>query len=68
LKGHAGIINNLAFNSNGQVLASCASDLAIKLWNLKTFACQKTITGHEHEVSGLCFLPSSDYLISVSRD
>ena len=24
--------------------------------------------GHEHEVSGLCFLPQTDYLISVSRD
>ena len=43
--------------------------MAIKLWNLQTFAVQKTLTGHEHEVSGLAFIPShGDFLISCSRD
>lgn len=43
--------------------------MAIKLWNLSTFAVQKTLTGHEHEVSGLAFVPSHpDFLISCSRE
>jgi platelet-activating factor acetylhydrolase IB subunit alpha len=43
--------------------------MAIKLWNLQTFTVQKTLTGHEHEVSGLAFLPShADFLLSCSRD
>ena len=31
---------------------------------------QKTLTGHEHEVSGLAFLPQAngDFLLSCSRD
>ena len=57
MKGHAGIINYLVFHNNGKLLASCASDMAIKLWNLETYTVQKTIMGHEHEVSCLAFLP-----------
>ena len=37
LKSHAGMVTFLCFNSNGNVLASCATDLVIKLWNLETF-------------------------------
>ena len=43
--------------------------MAIKLWNLQTFTVQKTLTGHEHEVSGLAWIPSHpDLLISCSRE
>lgn len=42
--------------------------MAIKIWNLETYTVQKTIMGHEHEVSSLAFLPQGDYLLSVSRD
>ncbi len=28
----------------------------------------KVLTGHEHNVSGVCFLPSGDRIVSVSRD
>ena len=68
LKSHAGIVTFLAFNSNGNVLASSATDLMIKLWNLETFTVSKTLQGNEHEVSGISFLPDSDYLLSCSRD
>lgn len=43
--------------------------MAIKLWNMQTFTVQKTLTGHEHEVSGLAWIPShADFLISCSRE
>ena len=43
--------------------------MAIKLWNLSTFTVQKTLTGHEHEVSGLAWIPShADFLLSCSRE
>lgn len=43
--------------------------MAIRLWNLQTFTVQKTLTGHEHEVSGLAWIPSyADFLISCSRE
>ena len=62
------MVTFLAFNSNGNVLASASTDLTIKLWNLETYKVTKTLQGHEHEVSGLSFIPNSDYLLSCSRD
>jgi WD40 repeat protein len=62
------MVTFLAFNSQGNILASCATDLVIKLWNMETFNVMKTLQGHEHEVSGLSFLPNSDFLLSCSRD
>jgi len=62
------MVTFLDFNTNGNMLASCATDLLIKLWNLETFTVAKTLQGHEHEVSGLSFVPNSDFLLSCSRD
>lgn len=62
------MVTFLDFNSNGNILASCATDLVIKLWNMETFTVSKTLQGHEHEVSGLSFVPNSDFLLSCSRD
>ena len=43
--------------------------MSIKLWDLAAdYACVKTLRGHEHNVSGLAFLPSGDTLVSCSRD
>lgn len=68
MKGHSGMVNYVAFNPNGTALASCSTDLSIKLWSLETFKVTKTLQGHEHEVSGLAYLPQGDFLLSCSRD
>ena len=62
------MVTFLAFNTNGNILASSATDLAIKLWNLETFTVSKTLQGHEHEVSGLALVQETDFLLSCSRD
>lgn len=70
LKGHTNAVNDIAFDAGGDLLASCSSDLSIKLWDFReTYACRKTLMGHEHTVSGVCFVPgTSGYLVSCSRD
>ena len=51
------------------MLASCSTDMNIKLWNMQTFTVQKTLTGHEHEVSGLAWIPQhQDFLLSCGRE
>lgn len=49
--------------------ASCSADLSIKLWDSgDEYKCVKTLYGHDHNVSGVAFLPSGEVLISCSRD
>jgi platelet-activating factor acetylhydrolase IB subunit alpha len=50
------------------MLASGSSDLSVKIWDLKTNSCYRTLVGHEHTVSAIEFSSHGDFLISVSRD
>jgi platelet-activating factor acetylhydrolase IB subunit alpha len=57
LKGHTNTINSVTFSPTGTHLASCSTDLSIKLWDFKTFACLRTLRGHDHTISAVRFLP-----------
>jgi platelet-activating factor acetylhydrolase IB subunit alpha len=80
LKGHTNAVQALAFNRSGNLLASCSSDLSIKLWDFGPNStssggagggggqeCLRTLRGHDHNISGLVFLPQGDQLVSCSR-
>ena len=70
LKGHTNAVTALAFNRQGTLLASCSSDLSIKLWDFGPSAaqeCLRTLRGHDHNISDVVFLPSGDQLVSCSR-
>lgn len=50
-------------------LVSCSADMSIKLWDFsQTYECIRTMHGHEHSVSGVCFLKGGDFIVSSSRD
>lgn len=54
---------------NGIFLASCSSDLTIKLWDLKSgYKNTRTLQGHDHIISAVRFIPLRDQLASASRD
>lgn len=61
---------DLTNNKSAQyVLALCSSDLTVKIWEGDTFKHIRTLTGHEHTVSGIAFSPSNPTMLySVSRD
>ncbi|KAG7834554.1 hypothetical protein KL943_002938 [Ogataea angusta] len=74
---HTRTINALEFQSREitvdsakmVLLASCSSDLLIKLWDSKTGQLVRVLTGHDHLVSGLKFNPADEtQLVSCSRD
>lgn len=77
LKAHTRGVNKLAFSQNKiemnkgdelqYILASCSSDLTIKLYNATTYTHLKTLRGHDHTVSSIVF-SAHDMLYSVSRD
>lgn len=69
IKAHTRSINKMCFSyRKPYYLATCSSDLTIKIWDEK-FNHIRTLNGHEHTVSSVKFSPSdSNILYSVSRD
>ena len=71
LKGHTKAVLDLDFGGTGSeiLLASCSSDLTIKLWDPQNdYSNIRTMTGHDHTISSIRFTPSGTHLVSASRD
>ena len=71
LKGHTKTVLDLDFGGTGSdiLLASCSSDLTIKLWDPQNeYSNIRTLTGHDHTISSVRFTPSGTHLLSASRD
>jgi platelet-activating factor acetylhydrolase IB subunit alpha len=75
IKGHTRAILDLDYGGpKGRVLlASCSSDLTIKLWDpADAYKNIRTLAGHDHSVSAVRFIPSGtssgNLLVSASRD
>ena len=54
----------MTFTPSGTHLASCSTDLSIKLWDVSTYACLRTLRGHDHTISSVIFLPQLDLVAS----
>ncbi|KAK3328614.1 LIS-1 2 [Cercophora scortea] len=70
LRGHTRAV--LGVDYSATLLASCSSDLTVKLWDpANGYRNTRTLTGHDHSVSSVRFLPSSGHtnlLASAGRD
>lgn len=79
VKGHTKGVLDVDFGGprGGTLLASCSSDLTIKLWDPSDeYKNIRTLPGHDHSVSSIRFIPSGaagspasgNLLVSASRD
>lgn len=79
IKGHTKAVKDVDYGGprDGTLLASCSSDLTIKLWNPSDdYKNIRTLPGHDHSVSAVRFIPSGaagapssgNLLVSASRD
>ncbi|CZT04156.1 hypothetical protein WAI453_009603 [Rhynchosporium graminicola] len=79
VKGHTKAVHDVDFGGprGGTLLASCSSDLTIKLWDPSDeYKNIRTLPGHDHTVSAVRFVPSGaagspssgNLLVSASRD
>ncbi|KAA8913179.1 hypothetical protein TRICI_003241 [Trichomonascus ciferrii] len=71
IKGHTKSVVDIDFGGplDEILLASCSSDLSIKLWDPQNdYANIKTLTGHDHTISSVRFTPQGTHLLSASRD
>ncbi|ODQ66151.1 nuclear distribution protein PAC1 [Nadsonia fulvescens var. elongata DSM 6958] len=71
IKAHTKSVVDIDFGGpkNAPLLASCSADLTIKIWDPnQEYDNIKTLTGHDHTISAIRFLPSGTHLVSASRD
>jgi WD40 repeat protein len=80
LQAHTSAVWAIAFNpdsnpdsnSNNEldntILASGSQDQTVRLWNIETGHCLKTLQGHSGQVWSVAFSPTSDLLATASHD
>ncbi|MDD1413535.1 NB-ARC domain-containing protein [Dolichospermum sp. ST_con] len=61
-------ILTVAFSPNGQKLVSGSNDQTIRLWDITTGKCLKTLIGHEDWIWWVTFSPDGGFLLSSSDD
>jgi WD40 repeat protein/serine/threonine protein kinase len=69
IDGHgAAAIAAVAFSCDGACLASAGADGAVRLWNVRTGAAERVLTGHDGGVQALALAPVGRMVASAGRD
>lgn len=58
----------MEYSPDGKWLACGSSDKTIRIWDTRTWKCQKYLSGHIGSVFDLCFSPCGKFLASGSRN
>src|SRR6185369_16853559 len=67
-EGHGDTITSLAFDPQGDTLASASRDLTVKLWEPSSGKLLRTLEGHGSSIFGLAFDSRGNILASGSSD
>jgi WD40 repeat protein len=59
---HSRAINCIAWSPDGRRLMSCGADRVVKIWDVETAECLKTIREHTDAVTTCLWLPSGEYI------
>jgi len=68
LSGHTGVVQSLAFSSDGTLLVSGSHDKTVKLWDIQTGGVAKTLYGHTGQVYSVSVSADNTMVASGSQD
>jgi small GTP-binding protein len=68
LEGHQDAVKSVAFNPQGEMLASGSDDKTVKLWEARSGKLLRTLEGHQEWVWSVAFDPKGETLASGSQD
>ena len=58
----------ITFSHNSNYLASASADNTVKLWNIHTGECSKTLEGHQGVIWSIASHPRDNTLVTGSAD
>ena len=61
-------VNSVCFCPDGRMVASGSQDTTVRLWDVETGACVRTLGGHGNTVNSVCFSPDGKTMASGSDD
>ena len=68
LEGHKGRVNSVAVSPDGKWAASGSHDNTVKVWDLETGECLKTLKGHTDWVQSVAITQDGKQILSGSND
>lgn len=66
--GHTNTINEVCFSPDGKRIASASWDRTVRIWDVATGKCIKTLKGHLANVNSVSFGPDGNTIVSAADD
>jgi WD40 repeat protein len=68
LEGHSDSINAVTITPDGKLAVSASKDETLKVWDLQTGECRRTLRGHRDRVTSLAVTTDGKLAVSASID
>ena len=57
-------LSDVCWDQEGKYLCTASDDFTLKLWDVRSKQCLRTLEGHTHHVFCCCFSPKDNHVVS----